>query len=161
MEISFSGEIDLVATYAAVLSTLIAIWEFIKWKNRNAIKLACNPNMLFIPSSDKKKYVIAKVINQGSTPTTVTHFLGYYWPSRFHKIFRKDRQAFIVNCTTVPALVNPGEEWMGQAHQDENIEKMAREGLLYMGIMHSMGKKEILRRIKINKESENSLRKSA
>jgi hypothetical protein len=65
MEVSFSGDIDLVATYAAVLSTLIAIWEFVKWKNRNAIKLTCNPNMLFMPSSDKKKYVIAKVINHG------------------------------------------------------------------------------------------------
>jgi len=151
MEINFSGDIDLVATYAAVLSTLIAIWEFIKWKNRNAIKFTCSPNMLFIPSTDDKKYVIAKVINQGSTPTTVTHYLMYYWPSYFHRIFRKNRQKFIVNCTTVPALVNPGEEWMGQAHQDEKIEKMASEGILYMGIIHSMGKKEILRRVKIDK----------
>ena len=153
MEINFSGNIDLVATCAAVLSTLIAIWEFIKWKNRNAIKFTCNPNMLFIPSSNNEKYVIAKVINQGSTATTVTHLFMYYWPSYFHKIFRKKRQSFIVNCTTVPALVNPGEEWMGQALQDESIEKMASEGILCMGIIHSMGKNEILRRIKIDKKA--------
>ncbi|MDB2415212.1 hypothetical protein N9W34_05520 [Rickettsiales bacterium] len=153
MAINFSGEIDLVATYAAVLSTLIAIWEFVKWKNRNAIKLTCNPNMKFMPSSDGKSYVIANVVNSGSTATTVTHFLAYYWPSRFHKIFRKKRQEFIINCTAVPALVNPGECWMGQAHQDEKIEKMAREGILYMGIIHSMGKNEVLRRVKISKKS--------
>lgn len=154
MEINFSGEIDLVATYAAVLSSMIAVWEFIKWKNRNAVKVTCNPNMLFIPSSDDKKYVIAKVINQGSSPTTVTHLLFYYWPSRFHKIFKRKRQNFVVNCTTVPAVVNPGEEWMGQAHQDKNIEEMASKGLLYMGIIHSMGKNEILRRIKIDSHKE-------
>jgi len=41
---------------------------------------------------------------------------------------------------------------MGQVHQDKNMEKMAKEGLLYMGIVHSMGKKEILKRVKISKD---------
>ena len=149
MELSVSGEIDFIAFYAAILSTFIAIWEFYKWKNRHAIKLICTPNMLIVPSSDNKKYIVAKAINRGSAPTTVTHYLAYYWPSKIDKILNRNKESFLINCTTVPRLVNPGEEWMGQAHQDENLENMARRGVLYMGIMHSMSAKEVLQRVKI------------
>jgi hypothetical protein len=154
MTIAFSvnGSIDPIAMYAAVLSTVIAVWEFIKWRGRNAIKMMCTPNMLFFPSRDKQKYIVVKVINRGDRPTTITHMLGYHWKSRLERLLdRKKRKAnaFIVNSDNVPKVIQPGEEWMGQALQNSEIEKMASEGCLYMGVIHSMGNKEILRRVKI------------
>jgi hypothetical protein len=155
MDIIFSmdGEVNLLALYAAVLSTFIAVWEILKWRARNAVLITCNSNMLFIPSPDDKKYIIVNVTNKGDTQTTITHFLGYYWPSRVDKILNRNVRAFVVNSPDVPKIIQPGEQWMGQAHQDENMEKMAKEGLLYMGIIHSMGKKEILKRVKISENS--------
>jgi hypothetical protein len=147
LDFSFSGQIDVVAIYAAILSTLIAVWEFFKWRGRNAVEVRCNPNMLFVPSSDDKKYIIANVTNKGNHQTTITHFVGYYWKNRFDKFFNKNREAFIVSCPDLPKVVHPGEQWMGQAHQTEELEKKAKEGFFYMGIIHSMGNKDILKRI--------------
>lgn len=154
MDIAFSvnGNIDPIAVYAAILSTVIAAWEFIKWRERNAIKITCTPNMLFFPSRDKQKYVVVKVINRGDRPTTITHMLGYYWKNRLDRFFdrrKKKVTAFVVNSDNVPKVIQPGEEWMGQALQNNEIEKMASEGYLYMGVIHSMGNKEVLRRVKI------------
>jgi hypothetical protein len=158
MDINFSidGTIDPIAAYAAIVSTIIAVWEYLKWRKKNEVSLTCTPNMEFFPSNDKKTFIIANVTNKGETQTTVTHFMGYYWESWWDRIFRKNRKAFIVNSPDIPKVIQPGEQWMGQAHQDANIEKMAREGLLYMGISHSMNKKEVLRRVKINKENKES-----
>lgn len=154
LTLTINGQIDPVATYAAILSTAIAVWEFIKWRSRHSIRLRCNPNMLFIPSTDKKTYIIANVTNTGETATTITHLLMYYWPSVWHKIFRRGRQSFIVNSPDVPKIVQPGEQWMGQAHQDENIERMAKDGVLFMGVIHSLGKKEIMQRIVLGNPSK-------
>lgn len=154
IDFSFSGQVDIVASYAAILSTLIALWEFIKWLKKHDVLVKCSPNMVFMPSADKKKYVNIVVTNKGATQTTITHCLMYYWKNRFDKIFNRNRQSFIINEQSLPRVIQPGEQWMGQAIQDEKVEKMAQAGILYMGIMHSMKKKEILNRIKIIKEEK-------
>lgn len=158
MEINFSadGSIDPVALYAALLSTTIAIWEYVKWRGRNYLDVRCNANMLFIPSTNKKKYIVANATNKGQTATTITHLGLYYWENRFKRIFRRPKLTFMVNTDTVPKVINPGEQWMGQGEQTTEVEKMALEGLLYAVVFHSMGKKGILRRIRISKESERS-----
>jgi hypothetical protein len=141
-----------VALYAAVLSTAIAIWEYIKWRNRHYLEVICNANMLFLPSTNKKKYIIAKVTNKGETPTTITHLVFYYWPNRLNRFLKRKRKSFVVNSDQVPKMLNPGEQWFGQVEQNDDIEKMALEGLLYAVVIHSMSKKEILRRIRISKK---------
>lgn len=156
MEINFStnGSIDAVALYAAVLSTAIAIWEYIKWRSRYYLEVTCNTSMLFLPSTNKKKYIVAKATNKGETPTTITHLALYYWPNKLDRFLKRERKSFIVNSDQVPKIVNPGEQWFGQVEQNDDIEKMALEGLLYAVVIHSMGKKEILRQIRIFKNSE-------
>lgn len=154
--IIFEGKIDLVAVYAALLSTAITIWEFIKWRHRNRIDLHCTPNMIIVPSSNPgQKYINFVVTNKGDKPTTLTHVLGYYWPTWFDKLRNNERKAFIVKCDKVPCIVNPGERWSYQAIQDKYIEKLAQDGLLYLGVSHSMAKKEVLRRIFIEKKGKN------
>ncbi len=154
MDIGFSvsGQLDFVALYAAMLSTLIAIWEFMKWLKKNEVTVKCAPNMVFMPSSDDKTYVNITVTNKGNTQTTITHCLMYYWNNRIDKILNRNMQSFIINEHSIPKVIQPGEQWMGQAIQNEKIETMAKNGFLYMGIIHSMNKKEIMNRIKINKD---------
>ena len=50
-------------------------------------------------------------------------------------------------------IIQPGEQWVGLSNQDEKMEKMAKEGLLYMGITHSMSEKVILKRVKVSEDS--------
>ena len=110
--------------------------------------------MLFIPSKDKNKYIVANVTNKGQTATTITHFALYYWKNRFDKFFNQAQQSFIVNTDQVPQVIQPGEQWMAQVIQSEELVSMATEGCLYAVIIHSMGKKEILCRIKISKQAK-------
>ena len=152
IDFSFSGQVDVVASYAAILSTLIALWEFMKWLKKNEVLVTCNPNMIFMPSSDKNTYVNITVTNKGATQTTITHCVMFYWANRWDKFFNKNKKSFIINEKSLPKIIQPGEQWMGQAIQNEELEKMAQSGLLYIGIIHSMGKKEILNRIKISKK---------
>ena len=154
IDFSISENLDPIALYAAILSTIIAIWEYIKWRARNCIEVKCNTNMLFIPSKDKNKYIVANVTNKGQTATTITHFALYYWKNRFDKFFNQAQQSFIVNTDQVPQVIQPGEQWMAQVIQSEELVSMATEGCLYAVIIHSMGKKEILCRIKISKQAK-------
>lgn len=108
--------------------------------------------MLFFPSKDKQKYVIVKVINRGDRPTTITHLVGFCWKSRWDVIFdrkKKKASAFVVNSDNIPRVVQPGEEWMGQTIQNEELERMASQEFLYLGVIHSMANKEILQRVRI------------
>lgn len=154
VDFSFSGQVDIVASYAAILSTLIAVWEFIKWLKKNEVLVTCVPNMIFMPSPDKNTYVNITVTNKGNTQTTITHCVMFCWENKWDKFFNKNKKSFIVNEKSLPRIIQPGEQWMGQAIQDEDLEDMAQSGLLYMGIIHSMGRKEILNRIKITKKEE-------
>lgn len=155
MDIIFSmdGEVNLLALYAAVLSTFIAVWEILKWHARNSVSIKCKPNMVFVPSSDDKKKIITNVTNRGDRPTTITNYLAYYWPSRVDKVFKRNMKSFIIKSDNIPMIIQPGEQWVGLSNQDEKMEKMAKEGLLYMGITHSMSEKVILKRVKVSEDS--------
>lgn len=150
---SFDGNIDPVATYAAILSSAIAILEWIKWKGKNAVILRCNSNMILMPSSDRNKYIIATVTNTGEAQTTITHFLAYYWSSKIDKLLNRGKKAFIINARDVPAIIQPGQQWTGQVIQCQEMEKMAKNGLLYIGIIHSMSEKEVIQRVIIENSS--------
>ena len=154
---SLNHTVDPIAAYAAVLSTATVIWEIIKWQFRNNVDILCSANMLFVPSRNHRKYVAVIATNKGSTPTTITHFIMYYWDNKFNKIFNIKRKSFFINSDKVPKTISSGEQWQAQTEQTVEIEKMAKEGYLSIGIIHSMGKKEVLKRIKINSPKTNLL----
>ena len=159
LNFSIGGSIDIVALYAAILSTAIAIWEWIKWQSRHTVSLSCHPNMEFYPSDNEQAYVIATVVNKGVTQIIVTHFFLYFWKNRIDYVLKRNKRIMHINGTipgtfygTVPSPLQPGEIWRGQCIQNTELERMAREGFLYMGICHSMSSKEILKRVRINSE---------
>lgn len=162
MDIHFSldGSIDLVAIYAALLSSILGVWEFFKWKHRHAIRLSVTPNMLFFPSSDNQTYIVAKVTNIGQTATTITHFIGHHWPSFWHKLIKKEGTSFVVNAINTPHLLQPGEQWMGQAIQNDEMERFGSTGVFRMGIIHSMNNKEVLKRVRIVPKAERLQKKA-
>jgi hypothetical protein len=88
LEISLT-EFDLVSAYAAILSTLITIWEFIKWRNRYAVKLSCSPDMIFIPNTKKELFVHISCINQGTSPITITNVVGVAYENPINYFYNK------------------------------------------------------------------------
>jgi hypothetical protein len=146
---TIDSSIDLVATYAAILSTIIAIWEFLKWKNRNAVSFTCHPSMEFFPSVDGKTYTVVKFINKGQTQTTITHLVLYYWDRWYYRFLKKKWKNFIVREDSVPSTVQPGAIWRGFILQNDSLEKMAENGYLHVAVFHSMSQNDVKQRVRI------------
>ena len=151
MELAFTinGSLDPVAAYAALLSTFIAIWELFKWWIRNAVILRCHPNMQIFPSVDQKKYVLADFTNKGQIQTVITNLCLYYWDKWHHRFFKKKWKHFWVKPVgnAIPFTVQPGEIWKHKIIQNEEIEKMARDGYLYVVVFHSMSNNPVMQRV--------------
>lgn len=156
MEFNFTidGSLDPVAAYAAILSTFIAIWEFLRWQSRNAVSFTCHPNMILVPSSEKKTYIVAELINKGQTQTIITNLGLYHWDKWHHRFFRKKWKNFIVKQDSIPSTVQPGAIWKGMFIQDQEIERMASEGYFYVVVFHSMAKDGVKKRVKISNKKD-------
>lgn len=156
MEFNFTidGSLDPVAAYAAILSTFIAIWEFLRWKSRNAVSFTCHPNMILVPSSEKKTYIVANFTNKGQTQTIITNLGLYHWDKWYHRFFRKKWKNFIVREDSIPCTVQPGAIWKGMIVQDEKLEKMARDGYLYVVAFHSMAQNGVMQRVKLSSDTK-------
>lgn len=151
MDLNFTlnGEFDFIALYAAILSTIITVWEWRKWKNRNKIKLQISPNMKTFPIEDGKEYILLRVSNKGETMTTITHVVAYYWPSRKDKLLKRNKITMIINEPNIPKTMQVGDTFMFQAVQNKTIEERAKEGFLYFGVVHSMSDNEVIQRLKM------------
>ncbi len=67
---------DIIALYAAVLSTVLGVWEFVKWLDRNAISLKYMLNMVDVDRYNVKEEVCIHLIvaNKGNAATTIINF---------------------------------------------------------------------------------------
>ncbi len=162
LDFSISGDIDPVALYAAILSTVIAIVGLYQWWARNRISVKCNGNMVMIPSVDDHRYISVTVTNTGVSATTITGLYFHYWESPWKRIFRsKAAQTYFAHKVKTPHVLPPGEQWQAQVPQDggvdsssDDFEGMASKGLLYAVVAHSMGGKNgVLCRVKIPSNS--------
>ena len=53
----------------------------------------------------------------------------------------------------LPHILEPGERWLGGIEQNDELEKLSRNGFLYCGICHSNSKKSVMQRVIIHKEN--------
>ena len=151
---------EIAAWWGAVIATLVLAWDFFKWKMSGPIiNVSASPNMKTfggIPDGlEDKTFVVVEVTNTGDRKTTLTHLVGFQYKSLLQKVRKKQDKSFIVAnpalSQPIPHILEPGERWMGGIEQNEELEKMSREGYLYCGVYHSSGKKPVLQRVVINK----------
>ena len=131
----------VLAAYGAITATVVILWDVWKWKH-------AGPNLSVFVSTgmktfgglkpDDKLYVVMNVTNRGDRATTLTHMSVHYFPDWRAWIRGKSTyNAIVANPSAaqpIPYLLEPGKVWIGMGHQDEAIEKMAREGRLYAAL---------------------------
>jgi len=148
---------DYAAWWGATIATLALIWNIVVAIRSGArIKVRVNPNMMVYPRqpiTEDKTYISVTAVNCGTSPTTITHFCGYYSLS-WRDLIRGKRQQFIVNAhpalgKQLPCKLAPGEKWSNMADQN-NILKDCPSGFIYLGIIHNQKKKPVYKRVKIN-----------
>ncbi len=137
-----------IAGYAAIVSTMVLLWDIYKWKT-SGVKLHARGAMGMImvgdPSFDGAKLVTVTVTNQGNAPTTITGMGFLLYKNRWHAVFRPQNPviSFIVpepsDAQIPPFKLNPGEQWMGLARQSDELVDMARDGYLVVTVFSSIG----------------------
>ncbi len=120
------------------------------------IDVRVNPNMQFYPRrpiTEDNTYISVTAVNRGTSPTTITHFCGFY-SSSLWSLLRGKKQTFVVNAhpaqgKQVPYVLDPGEEWSNMLEQ-KCMEENDEVKYLYLGIIHNQRKRPIYKRVKIN-----------
>ena len=154
-----------IAVYAAVISTFVLGWDAFKWLASGAkINISVSPNMKTFGGIDKDDltYISLTAYNVGDRPTTITNMGGMYYESWWTAyIFRnKPKEAFIIaspsQAQRIPYRFEVGDQWIGMSIQDENIEKKAKNGYLFL-ILYNVGNGKGHRaRVLIKDEKEGS-----
>jgi hypothetical protein len=154
LTLTFAEKVDPVAAYAAIVSTGVLIWQIFVWlRTGPQVKVTASSNMKTFGglSEDGKTYVIVNVRNVGTQQTTITHVVMFAYNNRWRFFRKKPSNTFIVNHRVVaypiPYVLEIGHTFMSMIVQDEALEKMSREKLLYAGIIHSFSERTLFVRI--------------
>ncbi len=156
-----------IAVYAAVVSTVVVIWDIVKW-NLSAPRLRINavPNMEVMPGLGAvyaglahQCFVSVEVVNVGNKKTTLTHLFGRYYKSRPQRVSRRKptRLFAVLNPGPGPGLpfeLEAGARWIGSIDQSPELEELSRSGLLFVGVYHTMSKRATEQRLVIQLSAE-------
>ena len=155
----------LIAIYGAVVSTLVLIWDIYKWKNKGPKiigRIMSDMIGLNSPEYKDKKLTLVNVTNTGDNPTTITHLSLKFYKSKIKKLFKKSTQTMLIGTPSIsypiPHVLKPGLEWQGIIIQNDDFEKMSKQGILVCSVHFSHTNKTtnfIVRRIKTEIKEKN------
>lgn len=147
-----------IALYGAVLSTFVLFWDIYKWKSSGPkIMGEIQTNMIGVnvQGSNSDKKITVNLSNNGDKPTTINSLNLLYYKSSLTRIIQKPQKTFFVPIPSqshpIPHLLNTGTTWLGIIDQTNEIEKLAKDGILICTVHFSHTKKNIMKlRININ-----------
>lgn len=149
--ITLADKIDPVAMYAALVATLVLLWDILKWwRSGTRLRISANSDMETVGyiHGDGKTYILVNVTNTGSAPTTITHLVGYVYKTKLHRWFRRNpnRSFFVSNneVSPIPFKLEPGAQFTGMIQQTDDIVEWSKSSNLYVGVYHSMRKTRVL-----------------
>lgn len=148
---------DTLALIGALTGTIALLWDFFKWSQTGVkVLLRVSPNMTpfgFAKEEFKSKLnLFVEVTNTGDKKITITHLVLTYYDSFWKRVLKRSSKNFIVLNPLpgqLPQLIDIGDRWVGLIEQSQDLEKMAKNGYLYVGINHSSSAKTLLKRVKI------------
>ena len=160
MEFKIIGQFsltDVAAWWGAVVATAIFIWDVIKWiKSGPRIVFTASANMLIIgdPIREGKTYVSVKATNIGTQATTLSNLGMLFYKSKWNRLNSKQDKAMIITNPgiphPIPHILEPGRVWDGLILQNEEVENMAKDGILEAALYCSHARKPLRARIKLS-----------
>jgi hypothetical protein len=145
------------AWWAATVSTFVLLWDAYKWRFagvRLRIRASQGMKVIHPPPGEPadKTYIAITVSNYGDRPTTITHLYGVQYSNLYERLFQKPREAILVPSPAfserLPFVLEPGRDWLGGVHEDEELKTIIAKGHLYFEVLHSSGKRPL--RVRIN-----------
>jgi hypothetical protein len=79
--------------------------------------------------------MVTNVSNVGTQQTTITHVVMHAYPNRWRRFRKRASKKFIINhampAYPLPYVLQAGQTFMSMALQEEDVEKLSRDSLLY------------------------------
>lgn len=152
---TFSTELNPITVYSAVVATGVAIWQiYAYFRDGPRLRLMTEGNRIIarVGYTDPTNYIVINAVNVGNR-TTIIQVVGMRvydnWWLRFR---RKSSKTLVFNVATagnsVPHILEPGHTFMGLLTQAPELVRLSREKLAYMLVSHSVGKRDLLVRLK-------------
>lgn len=151
IEFHWKGDLDPIAVYAAIVSTVAAgITGWNIFRDRARLKLTATPDIMLIGSEpsdlDEEDLIAIRVINRGMKPTTITglYFMdcGNWW----NTFWRVGKTHYAVTnpqpkgyLPDLPKELKPNEQWTGYIRPRPDIAPNITDGLhvAFVGATHS------------------------
>jgi hypothetical protein len=144
----------LVAWWGATLSTVVFIWDIIKWRKAGPkLRFSVRTGMrtLNVSAFDGRTLISLEATNFGDRPTTITNICYVYFPNRWALLRNRAPGGWVANqpspAQPLPFELKPGTVWMGFTDQTPDFEEKARAGYLMCDLYHSHTPKPIRRRV--------------
>ena len=169
MTLGFTIDLNVVAAWwGAVVATFVGAFDIYKYlRSGPRLHLQASGDWLFlgslptVGSSPKEEYISVRVTNRGDRGTTLTNFVGIFYPSGFKRWVGKGAKQFVVPTggpplfsKQLPAMLEPGEVWQGHIMQDRIERDFGRNGVLLVGVAFSHGRRPMMGRVVWRKTQE-------
>lgn len=141
----------VIAGWGAVLSTLVAIWQWRHSGPRLSIKLFRNAGLL--DAVEEEPRVLMMISNRGNKPTTITQINYLYSKSWISSLLHPSKVVHINLAETfflhlLPSKLEVGDPWQCPLPTSQTTMKRIREGYFLAVVYHSHSDKGIRVRLK-------------
>jgi len=160
---------DYAAWYAAIVATLVFVWDLFKWKKGGPqIKAEAHSGWksFGISELEDDSLTVVKATNIGDRPTTIGSFGMYWYPEGVSVKDKTKRKAFVIKSGlaglgVVPKKIEPGDVWQGFAKENEQFNKMLAEGTVYIALGFSHTDEELLVEVTANNAVNKDAKKAS
>lgn len=146
---------DIVAVLALVISGGAFALEIRRWvESGPRLYLSIMADAVEFPEDDGKPKLALTVINRGSQPTEITHYIVFAFKTPLHRFLRKSYISGIVKGRSnldvhsqIPFKLDIAGRWLGMAYYSDDMVAAREKRQLYVGVVASHSSKNFLRRV--------------
>jgi hypothetical protein len=144
---------DWIAIIALVIATGALALEIRRWfEGRPRLYLSVMGDAITFPHDDGRPKLALSVIKRGAVPTMLTHMVAFTYRSRWDRLRAKPDVAGIINSDRIPADLGVNKTWFGTMYYDDRTTSSREKGLLYVGVIASHRRGEVLVRVPPKRE---------
>jgi hypothetical protein len=149
IDLHLKSEIDPIAFYAAIISTValaLAVWN--AWRKGPRLVVKVTPDIMIIGSvdseHDEKDLVAVEVINRGDAPTTIVALDVLEYSNPWNAFRRRSVKAYTIPNPqpsgyplNLPSILKPFEKWSGYIRSRPDLVPNWEDGHHYVAIRSS------------------------
>lgn len=143
------------AVYAAVVSTVVLVWDVVKWRiSGPRLRVVVQTQLRLVGNGqlDPVTYLGVRVTNYGDRPTTLLSLGALVYKNDWLAFIQRDRPDIGLifpegpGVPLLPLVLEPGQQWQGLVNQ-ETLVPMAQKKCVMVAIHHSHSAKPAIRRL--------------